>query len=59
MCESLNLKQLTEMLYMANNRSGCLRGIRGHCGCGVIHEMMYMCNYHRSELLSDSNLAFD
>ena len=54
--ETLTLEELEEMLRDATMAMRCAVGTSQPCGCGIIHEILYVCRYHYSLMKSNSHL---
>lgn len=54
--ETLTLDELEEMLRDATMAMRCTVGTYQPCGCGIIHEILYVCKHHKSIMKSNSYL---
>ena len=52
------LERLLDMMTEQRRHWPCKNEFVRSCGCGIVHDHMAVCTYHREVLLSDSNLRF-
>ncbi len=59
MDELTTLEGYLKLINQTIRKGVCLHGIKSPCGCGIIHELMYVCNYHKSQLLLNTHLSMN
>lgn len=56
MDELTTLEEYLQLLNKTIKNNICTDGVRTPCGCGFIHGMLYICNYHKSQLILNTHL---
>ena len=54
-----SLEALEEMIKDASGAVRCAIGTTGSCGCGMIHELFYVCKRHYAIIQSNSYLSMN
>ena len=54
-----SLDALEEMIKDVSSTARCAIGTCGGCGCGMIHEIFYMCKCHNNRLKSNTHLSMN